>query len=257
MTTFNSVALALSMLDESSLGASRLEFDQVKQLIETALQGTVDDHYESFATAITMHNSVLQSLTTAQTSVSGARRRLRDSREALGAKRADLVQMWQRSQAVKEALKLLDLVEHLKSVPDKLESLMAEKHFLESVNLLVRSLKTIDKPEVVEVGATNDLRAYLKGQEQAMLEILIEELHNHLYLKSYFAMRDGRVTMLDRRICLLFDSARTTLELPLMQKQSRTSLSCIGWLHVRCFFNVKRNIATVSILAKSSLSTEL
>ncbi len=63
---------------------------------------------------------------------------------------------------------------------------MAEKRFLESVNLLVRSLKTIDKPEVVEVGATNDLRAYLKGQEQAMLEILIEELHNHLYLKSYF-----------------------------------------------------------------------
>nr|CDI53407.1 related to SEC8-protein transport protein [Melanopsichium pennsylvanicum 4] len=183
---FNSVALALSMLDESSLGASRLEFDQVKQLIETALQGTVDDHYESFATAITMHNSVLQSLTSAQTSVSGARRRLRDSREALGAKRADLVQMWQRSQAVKEALRLLDLVEHLKLVPDRLESLMAEKRFLESVNLLVRSLKTIDKPEVVEVGATNDLRAYLKGQEQAMLEILIEELHNHLYLKSYF-----------------------------------------------------------------------
>lgn len=183
---FNSVALALSMLDESSLGASRFEFEQVKQLIETALQGTVDDHYESFATAITMHNSVLQSLTAAQTSVSGARRRLRDSREALGAKRADLVQMWQRSQAVKEALRLLDLVEHLKSVPDRLESLMAEKRFLESVNLLVRSLKTIDKPEVVEVGATNDLRAYLKGQEQAMLEILIEELHNHLYLKSYF-----------------------------------------------------------------------
>ncbi|CDR99686.1 related to SEC8-protein transport protein [Sporisorium scitamineum] len=183
---FNSVALALSMLDESSLGASRFEFDQVKQLIETALQGTVDDHYESFATAITTHNSVLQSLTTIQTSVSGARRRLRDSREALGAKRADLVQMWQRSQAVKEALRLLDLVEHLKSVPDRLESLMAEKRFLESVNLLVRSLKTIDKPEVVEVGATHDLRAYLKGQEQAMLEILIEELHNHLYLKSYF-----------------------------------------------------------------------
>ncbi|KAJ9479220.1 Exocyst complex component SEC8 [Pseudozyma hubeiensis] len=183
---FNSVALALSMLDESSLGASRFEFDQVKHMIETALQGTVDDHYESFAGAITTHNSVLQSLTAAQTSVSGARRRLRDSREALGAKRADLVQMWQRSQAVKEALRLLDLVEHLKSVPDKLEGLMAEKRFLESVNLLVRSLKTIDKPEVVEVGATNDLRAYLKGQEGAMLEILIEELHNHLYLKSYF-----------------------------------------------------------------------
>ncbi|SPO38418.1 related to SEC8 - protein transport protein [Pseudozyma flocculosa] len=183
---FNSVALALSMLDESSLGASRHDFESMKGLIETSLQGTVDDHYESFATAITLHNSVLLALTAAQNSVSGARRRLRDSREALGAKRADLVQMWQRSQAVKESLRLLDVVEHLKGVPDRLENLMAEKRFLQAVNLLVRSLKTIDKPEIVEVGATSDLRAYLKGQEQAMLEILIEELHNHLYLKSYF-----------------------------------------------------------------------
>ena len=183
---FNSVALALSMLDQSSLGSSRYEFQEMKQLIERGLQGTVDDHHESFATAITLHNSVLLSLTAAQNSVSSARRRLRVSRETLGAKRADLVQMWQRVQAVKESLRLLDLVEHLKGVPDRLESLMAEKRFLHAVNLLVRSLKTIEKPEIVEVGATSDLRAYLKGQEQAMLEILIEELHNHLYLKSYF-----------------------------------------------------------------------
>lgn len=68
------------------------------------------DHYESFATAITLHNSVLASLTASQGSVSAARRRLRDSREALGAKRADLVQMWGRAQGVKESLRLLDVV---------------------------------------------------------------------------------------------------------------------------------------------------
>ncbi len=35
---FNSVALALSMLDQSSLGASRFEFEQLKQIIETSLR---------------------------------------------------------------------------------------------------------------------------------------------------------------------------------------------------------------------------
>lgn len=43
---------------------------------------------------------------------------------------------------------------------------MSEKRFLQAVLLLTRSLKTIDKAEIVEVGATVDLRAYLKGQEQ-------------------------------------------------------------------------------------------
>lgn len=183
---FNSVALALSLLDDSSLGSSKREFVEVKELIESALQGTVDDHYESFATAISLHNNVLSSLGSAQNGVSAARRRLRDAREALGAKRADLVQLWQRSQVVKESLRLLDTIENLKSVPDRLELLMSEKRFLEAVNLLMRSLKVIEKAEIAEVGASADLRGYLKGQEQAMFDILIEELHNHLYLKSFF-----------------------------------------------------------------------
>lgn len=144
------------------------------------------DHHESFATAISLHNNVLSSLGSAQNGVSAARRRLRDSREALGAKRADLVQLWQRSQVVKESLRLLDTIDNLKGVPDRLESLMSEKRFLEGVNLLMRSLKVIEKGEIAEVGASADLRAYLKGQEQAMFDILIEELHNHLYLKSFF-----------------------------------------------------------------------
>jgi exocyst complex component 4 len=133
-----------------------------------------------------LHNNVLSSLGSAQNGVSAARRRLRDAREALGAKRADLVQMWQRSQVVKDSLRLLDTIENIKGVPDRLESLMSEKRFLEAVNLLTRSLKVVEKPDIREVGASADLRAYLKGQEQAMFDILVEELHNHLYLKSYF-----------------------------------------------------------------------
>lgn len=183
---FNSVSLAFSLLDESSLGANRDDFEDMKQLIERALQGTVDDHYESFATAISLHNNVINSFGSAQNGVSSARRRLRDAREALGAKRADLVQLWHRSQGVKESLRLLDMIENLKGVPDRLESLMAEKQFLEAVNLLTRASKNCEKGDILEVGATSDLRAYLKGQEQAMFDILIEELHNHLYLKSYF-----------------------------------------------------------------------
>lgn len=111
---------------------------------------------------------------------------MRDAREALGARRADLVQLWHRSQGVKDSLRLLDTIDHLKGVPDRLESLMAEKQFLEAVTLLTRALKVCAKPEVLEIGAAADLRGYLRGQEQAMFDILIEELHNHLYLKSFF-----------------------------------------------------------------------
>jgi exocyst complex component 4 len=55
--------------------------------------------------------------------------------------------------------------EHLKSVPDLLETLMSEKRLLQASVLLVRSLKTINSQDMLEIGAVTDLRSYLNGQE--------------------------------------------------------------------------------------------
>jgi exocyst complex component 4 len=80
---------------------------------------------------------------------------------------------------------------------------MSEKRLLQASVLLVRSLKLINKPDMVEIGAVADLRSYLVGQEtvrfimvaescsliqavQALREILVDELHAHLYLKSFW-----------------------------------------------------------------------
>ena len=53
----------------------------------------------------------------------------------------------------------------MKSVPDVLESLMSEKRLLQAAVLLVRSFKTIARPDMLEIGAVSDLRSYLAGQE--------------------------------------------------------------------------------------------
>ena len=99
--------------------------------------------------------------------------------------------------------RLLDR-EHLKAVPDTLESLISEKRLLQASVLLTRSGKLINKGEFMELGALTDLRSYLAGQEtvsetllrieriskkdpaKALREILVEELQNHLYLKVYW-----------------------------------------------------------------------
>ena len=55
--------------------------------------------------------------------------------------------------------------EHLRSVPDTLESLISEKRLLQAAGLLVRSIKLINKQEMLEIGALSDLRSYLTSQE--------------------------------------------------------------------------------------------
>ncbi|WFD48571.1 Xaa-Pro aminopeptidase [Malassezia furfur] len=183
---FNPLALSLGLLSDASLRARLGDFASLNDMIERTLQGTLDDHYESFALAITVNHGMVNSLGDAQELVGATRTKLQHARDALGAKRADLVQMWQRIETLKEAMRVLGLVEQLRSVPDELETLMAEKQFLRATQLLMRSLRLIQREELAEVGAMADLRAYLRAQEHALLEILVEEVHNHLYLKSTY-----------------------------------------------------------------------
>jgi len=58
-------------------------------------------------------------------------------------------------------------------VPDLLETLMSEKRLLQASILLVRSLKVINKPDMLEIGAVSDLRSYLNAQETVRLKLLI------------------------------------------------------------------------------------
>lgn len=185
-TEFNPVDLALQILDDSSAGKDMSSFRRTKLMLSHALKGSVDKHFQAFAAALPHHASLLNHLGATQEQIKNARTVLQESKDALGNKRADLVQMWTRGQTLEEMLRLLDQIERLRLVPDVLESLISEKRLLQAAILLVRSLKTINKQDMLDVGAVADLRAYLVGQESALRDILIDELHNHLYLKSFW-----------------------------------------------------------------------
>ncbi|KAJ8608006.1 hypothetical protein MRB53_039912 [Persea americana] len=81
-------------------------------------------------------------------------------------------------------LATLATIEELQAIPDRLEAQISEKRFLGAVDTLLEALKLIRKPELEEIGALGDLKVYLSNQEHSLTDILIEELHAHLYLKS-------------------------------------------------------------------------
>jgi exocyst complex component 4 len=81
-------------------------------------------------------------------------------------------------------LQMLNAIEELQLVPEQLEARISEKRFLTAVDILQKALLMITKTEMEKIGALNDLRTYLGNQEVSLTDILIEELHSHLYLKS-------------------------------------------------------------------------
>ena len=66
------------------------------------------EHYQAFNAALPHHASLMNHIDVAQTQLKEARTALQDSKELLGSKRADLVQLWSRGQTVEEMIRILD-----------------------------------------------------------------------------------------------------------------------------------------------------
>ncbi|KAG0333567.1 hypothetical protein BG000_009064 [Podila horticola] len=181
---FNPVSLALELMDGSSLGRDYEMFTLILRNIERALKDVVDGSYQGFNASIGTYGGVIDSIADSQSRVKELRMDLKNSKESLRLRHADLVQLYNKSQQYKDMIEMLDEIEELKQVPAKLETLIREKHFLAAVTMLVSASKTITKPEMASVGALSDLSRFFNEQLESLAEILMEELHNHLYLKS-------------------------------------------------------------------------
>ncbi|CAG8608081.1 1861_t:CDS:10 [Dentiscutata erythropus] len=183
---FNPVSLALQLLDDSSLGKDYKAFQQTKASLDRALQFIVNDYYHGFNSSIGTFGGVMKNIGDSQERVREMKSQLKACKEALLSKRSDLLQLWFRSQQYKEMIRILDLIEDFKGAPEKLEGLLREKHFLTASNLLLESTRMLEKKEMIGISALSDLRRYFKAQQSSLHEHLIEELHNHLYLKSSY-----------------------------------------------------------------------
>ncbi|GAA97566.1 uncharacterized protein L969DRAFT_42229 [Mixia osmundae IAM 14324] len=192
---FDPVTLALELIDDSTQGR-RMRLDAFAELqndVANATKQHIQKHYRALDASVTAYNGMSSGLNSAQREVGGLRSTLRAVKEALGSRRTELAALESRRTELAEMERILDSIDQIKAVPDKLETLMSEKRFLAASVLLVRSLRLINKPELAEIGAIADLRAYLIAQETALLEILVDELHAHLYLKSFYCESRWRI----------------------------------------------------------------
>ncbi|WWC59934.1 uncharacterized protein I303_102497 [Kwoniella dejecticola CBS 10117] len=190
---FSPSTLALSLLSQgssSSLGPhpGLSSFLRLHENLSSALQAAVQAHFQSFAASLPQHATFIATLGKAQEQVKKSKEALREARDGFAGKgKSELSGIRARERMVRDMLKILDTIDHLKQIPDQLESLIGDKRFLQAALILVRSLKTINRSELAEIGALSDLRAYFVSQETTLTEILVEELHNHVYLKTYYS----------------------------------------------------------------------
>lgn len=180
------VHVALQLLDTSSVGRAHeyREFEKTHRYLQESLKAIVHEHHQGFNSSIGTFHKIQSSIQTSQKRVRTLKESLATSKTSLATTDPELKKLATASQNYDDLIHTLSEIEDLRLVPDQLEARISEKRFLTAVDILQTALRRIRVPAMDEIGALSDLRSYLTNQETALTDILIEELHDHLYLKS-------------------------------------------------------------------------
>ena len=180
------VQVALKLMDDSTLGLGDRgsEFQQTHVDLQVALRSIVNEHHQDFNSSIGTYHKIQSSIQNSQSRVRYLKNALGDARGGLLTTKPELKGLATSSQSLDDNLQLFGQIESIQAVPEKLEARISEKRFLTAVDVLQEALRLVRKSEFDDLGAVTDLRTYFANQEQSLTDILVEELHDHLYLKS-------------------------------------------------------------------------
>ncbi|KAJ5759818.1 hypothetical protein N7520_006974 [Penicillium odoratum] len=180
------VNVALSLMDTSTLGKADREPEILKMhaQIQRTLKSIVNEHHQGFNSSIGTYHKIQSHISSSQSRVRNLRNSLEEAKSGLLSTKPELKGLATSSQNYDDILQLFAQIEEIQSLPEKLESRISDKRFLAAVEVLHTGQRLLRRPELEDIGALSDIRAYFTNQEISLTDILIEELHDHLYLKS-------------------------------------------------------------------------
>ncbi|KAJ5797061.1 uncharacterized protein N7518_005601 [Penicillium psychrosexuale] len=180
------VHVALSLMDTSTLGKAdrEPEFLHMYNDIQKTLKAIVNEHHQGFNSSIGTYHKIQSNIASSQNRVRSLRNALDQAKSGLISTKPELKGLATSSQNYDDIVQLFTQIEEIQSLPEKLETQISDKRFLAAVDVLHTALRVLRRSELEEIGALSDIRAYFLNQETSLTDILIEELHDHLYLKS-------------------------------------------------------------------------
>ncbi|KAF9894046.1 hypothetical protein FE257_009019 [Aspergillus nanangensis] len=180
------VQVALQLMDTSTLGKADREpdFIHMRDRIQKTLKSVVNEHHQGFNSSIGTYHKIQSSIQSSQGRVRALKNALEGAKLGLLSTKPELSGLATSSQNYDDIIQLFSQIEEIQSLPEKLESRISDKRFLAAVEVLHDAFRLLRRSELDNIGALADIRAYFSNQESSLTDILVEELHDHLYLKS-------------------------------------------------------------------------
>ncbi|XP_076466754.1 exocyst complex component 4-like isoform X3 [Babylonia areolata] len=202
-----SSAYLMSIVRTLSSSADFEQREQEKTRIEKAFRESdkrlgelVTDNYQDVTKVLQSFGKMTKSINDSREKICKIKEDLSSCKTLLHFKRDELRKLWRDGVEHKAVLNMLEQIEQIKEVPDKMDAYIAKKYYKHATDLIVQAVAKLEGP-LAGVEALRDLRSELMGRKETLHEKLIEELNKQIYVRSVQtpSMQRGGSTRLSRR----------------------------------------------------------
>ncbi|KAL1439235.1 hypothetical protein MTO96_010273 [Rhipicephalus appendiculatus] len=188
-TTKDSNGLLISVIRSLSASQNSADRDREKAKLEKdfkrsdqKLDDLVAQNKEDLTRAMQDFSKISSRISASRSKVQCIKEKLTTCKTLLHCKRDELKKLWLESVEHKHVLQLLEEIESLVEVPDKIDAFLSKKQYLHATQLLVSSVNLVEG-SLEGVEALKDVKGKLIFKKERMYEDLVDELHRHLYLR--------------------------------------------------------------------------
>ncbi|CAG9827466.1 unnamed protein product [Diabrotica balteata] len=159
---------------------AKLENDY--KLCDQKLDELVSKHENDLTKVMQLFGSISQIVTTNREKIRRVQENLQDCKRKLGCRRDELKNLWLEGLEYKHMLQLIEEVQKMNEVPNRLSAYMARKQYLHATNLLVEAVN-LGKGTLEGVESLKELGQELEQKKEQLHLQLLSELKQHLYVK--------------------------------------------------------------------------
>eukprot|EP00897_Mesotaenium_endlicherianum_P010606 jgi/Mesen1/9574/ME000065S09000 len=159
--------------------------DAVEFLVDEVVQG----YHNGFNKAIHNYSQILKLFSESASQMSGLKKSLSDARRLLSTRQKHLQQLWYRSITMRHVLSLIDQIDNVAKVPERIQKLMVDKQLYTAVQLHIHSVAMLEREGIQGVGGLREVRNELAKLRGQLFYKVVDELHAHLYNKGDYSVK--------------------------------------------------------------------
>ncbi|CAI9732804.1 exocyst complex component 4 isoform X2 [Octopus vulgaris] len=161
----------------------KTRIEKAFQESDKTLSEMVSDNYSELTKILQTFSIVNKNVNESRDKIRKIKEDLSSCKTLLHCKRDELRRLWIEGVEHKTIVSILDQIEQIKDVPEKLEGYMAKKHYLHATELVVSAVARVEG-SLSGVNALRDLKVDLIARKEQMHEVLIDELNRQIYIRA-------------------------------------------------------------------------